>query len=108
MNGLVLAAKLKKQCPDMKIIFLTGYSEYAVEAFALHASGYILKPVGKERLLSEIEHAMSDHRQTKAPVHIEAHTFGEFDLTVGKGAACISYRQAGTQRQQGECLCGTL
>lgn len=42
MNGLVLAAKLKKQCPDMKIIFLTGYSEYAVDAFKLHASGYII------------------------------------------------------------------
>ena len=82
MNGLVLAAKLKTLCPDMKIIFLTGYSEYAVDAFALHASGYIMKPVGKERLLSEIEHAMSDHWQTKAPVHIEVHTFGEFDLMI--------------------------
>ena len=61
MNGLVLAAKLKSLCPDMKIIFLTGYPEYAVDAFALQASGYIMKPVGKERLLSEIEHAMSDH-----------------------------------------------
>ena len=61
MNSLVLAAKLKSLCPDMKIIFLTGYSEYAVDAFALHASGYIMKPVDKERLLSEIEHAISDH-----------------------------------------------
>ena len=62
MNGLVLAAKLKKQCPDMKIIFLTGYSEYAVEAFALHASGYILKPVGKERLaylIDRLGHSVS-------------------------------------------------
>ena len=67
MNGLVLAAKLKKQCPDMKIIFLTGYSEYAVDAFKLHASGYIMKPVGKERLLSEIEYAMSDEKQAKVP-----------------------------------------
>lgn len=82
MNGLVLAAKLKKQCPDMKIIFLTGYSEFAVDAFALHASGYIMKPVGKERLLSEIEYAMSDDKRTKTPVHIEVRTFGEFDLTV--------------------------
>lgn len=82
MNGLVLAKKLKKLHPDIRIIFLTGYSEYAVDAFALHASGYILKPVGKERLLSEIEYAMSDVKQTKAPAHIEAHTFGEFDLIV--------------------------
>ena len=76
MNGLDLDAKLKTLHPDMKIIFLTGYSEYAVDAFKLHASGYIMKPIGKERLLSEIEHAMSDSVQSKAPVHIEAHTFG--------------------------------
>ena len=82
MNGLVLAAKIKTLRPDMKIIFLTGYSEFAVDAFALHASGYIMKPVGKERLLSEIEYAMSDDKRTKTPVHIEVRTFGEFDLTV--------------------------
>ena len=82
MNGLVLAAKIKTLRPDMKIIFLTGYSEFAVDAFALHASGYIMKPVGKERLLSEIEYAMSDDNRTKTPVHIEVRTFGEFDLTV--------------------------
>ena len=30
MGGLELASKLKKKCPDIKVIFLTGYSEYAV------------------------------------------------------------------------------
>ncbi len=94
MNGLVLTAKLKRLCPDMKIIFLTGYSEYAVDAFALHASGYIMKPVGKERLLSEIEHAMSDHWQTKPPVHIEAHTFGEFDLIIDGEPAVFTRKKA--------------
>ena len=94
MNGLVLAAKLKKQCPDMKIIFLTGYSEYAVDAFKLHASGYIMKPVGKERLLSEIEYAMSDEKQAKVPAHIEAHTFGEFDLIIDGEPAALTRAKA--------------
>ena len=94
MNGLVLAAKLKKQCPDMKIIFLTGYSEYAVDAFKLHASGYIMKPVGKERLLSEIEYAMSDEKQAKVPAHIEAHTFGEFDLIIDGEPAAFTRAKA--------------
>lgn len=82
MNGITLAEKMKKLRPEMSIIFLTGYSEYALEAFALHASGYIMKPVGRERLLAEIQYALSHDRHTEPHAHIEAHTFGEFDLMV--------------------------
>ena len=45
MNGLELAVRLKKINPDIHIIFVTGYSQYAVDAFAMHATGYLLKPV---------------------------------------------------------------
>ena len=48
MNGLVLAAEIKKKLPDIAIILLTGYSQFAVDAFELHALGYLLKPVTKE------------------------------------------------------------
>lgn len=82
MNGITLAAKMKKLRPEMNIIFLTGYSEYALEAFEIHASGYIMKPVGRERLLSEIQYALSHESAAKPHAHIEAHTFGEFDLMV--------------------------
>ena len=57
MGGLKLASNLKEKCPDIKVIFLTGYSEYAVDAYAMHASGYLLKPVGYDKLLSEIKYA---------------------------------------------------
>jgi two-component SAPR family response regulator len=40
MTGLELAEKMKDKCPEIKIIFLTGYSEYAVDAYAIHASGW--------------------------------------------------------------------
>lgn len=45
MDGLELAAELKKLYPKVNIIFVTGYREYAGDAFALHASGYVHKPV---------------------------------------------------------------
>lgn len=45
MDGLGLAAELKKLYPKINIIFVTGYREYAGDAFALHASGYVHKPV---------------------------------------------------------------
>ena len=37
MTGLELATRLKKKCLGIKIIFLTGYSEYAIETYAMHA-----------------------------------------------------------------------
>ena len=40
MGGLALAEKILGLCPDCKIVFCTGYEEYAIPAFKLHASGY--------------------------------------------------------------------
>lgn len=84
MNGIKLAAKIKGKSPDTKIIFSTGYSEYAVEAFKMHVSGYLLKPVSKERVFEEIEYALSDKAKANitSPEHISVQTFGEFDVYV--------------------------
>lgn len=81
LNGIGLAVKIKEVLPDAAIIFLTGYSHYAVEAFKLHAQGYLMKPVNKETLAKEIEYAVSA-KPPKAYPHIFAHTFGEFDFLV--------------------------
>jgi len=82
MDGLTLAAKIKESRPDTAILFLTGHAQYAVDAFRLHASGYLLKPVNKERLAEEVEYALLGRRQQKPPAHIAVQTFGEFDLWV--------------------------
>ncbi len=81
MNGITLAVKIKELHPDISIIFLTGYSHYALDAFQLHASGYILKPIEKERLEAEINHALSSKGMTKYP-HIFAKTFDEFEFLI--------------------------
>jgi len=81
MNGITLAVKIKELHPDISIIFLTGYSNYALEAFKIHANGYIMKPIEKEKLVAEINHALSSKAVTSYP-HIFAKTFGEFDLLI--------------------------
>lgn len=53
MNGLVMAAKIKQVSPDTNIVFVTGFPEYAVDAFGMHVSGFIVKPVTKEKLRDE-------------------------------------------------------
>lgn len=80
MDGITLAAKIKDCRPDVSIIFLTGYSEYAVDAFGLHASGYLLKPVSEQRLASEIEYAMRGRKTENRSSRITVRTFGEFDV----------------------------
>ena len=87
MNGLLLAARIKELSPDTAIIFVTGYAEYAVEAFSMHVAGYLLKPVNKERLAEEIRYALDSH-PAHAPAHISVQSFGNFDLLVdGKAVA---------------------
>jgi two-component SAPR family response regulator len=63
MNGLEAAERLLALLPDLKIIFVTAYHQYAVEAFELAAIDYVLKPVHPQRL----ERTLSRLRTEPAP-----------------------------------------
>ena len=56
MGGMKLAEKLLEMQPECKIIFCTGYSDYAVDAFKIHVSGYLMKPITAEAVQREIDH----------------------------------------------------
>ena len=56
IGGLGLAEKLLEQQPHCKIVFCTGHEEYAVSAFQLHVSGYLMKPITPEAVQKEIDH----------------------------------------------------
>lgn len=60
MSGLEFAVHFKKRCPNAVIIFVTAYSQYALEAFRLHVHGYILKPLTADRVREELEHALEE------------------------------------------------
>lgn len=80
LDGLALAKEIQSRSPETAILFLTAHPEYAVEAFRLHVSGYLLKPLSPERLREEVDYALRGKPTAAAP--IEAHTFGEFELLV--------------------------
>ncbi|MCF2909647.1 LytTR family DNA-binding domain-containing protein [Pseudoalteromonas sp. DL2-H2.2] len=50
MNGLQLSQQLQTAGFKGQIIFTTAYSEFAVDAFTLGATDYLLKPYTNERL----------------------------------------------------------
>ena len=77
MGGLSLAEKIIGFHPDCKIIFCTGYEEYAIAAFKLHASGYLLKPVSAEAVQAEIDHIIGV-RQTEKQLVVKC--FGNFEV----------------------------
>ncbi len=52
-TGLEVAASLGK--PEPHIIFCTAYDEYAVQAFDLDATDYLLKPVKRPRLAKALD-----------------------------------------------------
>ena len=77
MGGLALAEKILEICPECKIVFCTGYEEYAIQAFKLHASGYLMKPVSAKDVQEEIDHIKSIRRKQKP---LEVKCFGNFEV----------------------------
>ena len=82
INGIQLARRIREMRPETAIIFSTGYAQYALEAFELHASGYLLKPVSREKLATEVAYALSDRREARQGARVAAQTFGNFELFV--------------------------
>ena len=81
MSGIELALRIKDRSPDTAVIFLTGYAKYAVDAFAVRASGYLLKPVSKESLAADVAYVYAG-RQKHAVKKVKITTFGSFEVYV--------------------------
>lgn len=57
MNGIELAGKLKEVNRNIRIIFVTAYEQYALDAFGVDAIGYLLKPYTVEDVEKELTKA---------------------------------------------------
>ena len=55
IHGLELAEILLRNISPLEIVFVTAYSEFALEAFEINAIDYLLKPVNQKRLLKTME-----------------------------------------------------
>lgn len=53
-SGVVLAASIRQIRPDLPIVFATAYDKYAIDAFAVNATDYILKPFRSEDIVRAI------------------------------------------------------
>ena len=92
MGGIALAEKIIKLRPNSKIVFCTGYEEYAIPAFKLHASGYLMKPISAEDVQNEIDNIKVVRKKEKL---LEVKCFGNFEIFV-KGER-LSFKRSRTK-----------
>ena len=84
ISGVELAKKFKQIKPMINIIFSTGYSEYQGEAFGMHASGYIMKPVTKDKVKCEMDNLRYpiENNDNKSGKRIRFQCFGNFEAYI--------------------------
>ena len=79
MGGLSLAQKLMEIHPDCKVVFCTGYEQYAVAAFKIRVSGYLMKPISAKDVQEEIDH-IKGVRAMEKPLMVKC--FGNFEAYI--------------------------
>ncbi len=81
LNGITLAKKLKTVNPKTNIIFVTAYNDYALDAYKMHASGYVTKPVNEEKVREELD-GLRYSVELKPTKKLQVKCFGNFEVFV--------------------------
>ena len=76
ISGLEMAKKLQQIYSNTNIIFVTGFSEYALDAFDVYASAYLTKPVTTEAIARAITHL----RHPIVCKRVKFQCFGNFEV----------------------------
>ena len=93
LNGVQLAKKLKGINPLIKIVFVTAYNEYALEAYKVHASGYVTKPVNEEKIQEEIDE-LGRSIDLKPTKKLQVKCFGNFEVFHNGEPVRFSYKKS--------------
>lgn len=93
MTGLELARRINSVNNNTKIVFVTGFKEYAYDAYKVNAIGYILKPYDDDAVFNEIEKAEKLSYITSNK-EITIKTFGYFDIFVDNKPVYFSSSKA--------------
>lgn len=95
MDGITLAGEIQRIKPEANIIFLTAYQDYAMDALELHVSGYIQKPVTKEKLAAEfrsLRYPVSEMQKIEMP-KCRIQCYGNFEV-FGADGLPIHFRRS--------------
>lgn len=81
VSGLTLAEKLQQFNPYINVIFIAENEKYAVEAFSIYASGYLIKPLRVEELTRALGNLRyPPEKAGKLHDKLEVQCFGNFEV----------------------------
>lgn len=92
MTGIELGQKLLEKKKNLNIIYVTAYSEFALDAYKLHASGYLTKPVDENQIIREMENLRYELQQELPKLKIRC--FGNFEIFLNGKPAHFSRSRA--------------
>lgn len=105
ITGLEAAEYFQQMLPEVEIIFVTAYDEFAVKAFELNAMDYLLKPVSASRLSKTVNRIMARRKDKQPQVLVEKpqakqkiYCFNHIRFQVGDGI--IEYPKWRTAKAQ--------
>lgn len=88
MKGIVAAEKILEIDSDIQIVFITAYNNYALDAFEVNATDYIMKPIMKRRLDKTMEKVIKKHKDISQFNRLEEENkilcFGNFEIRKGQ------------------------
>ena len=70
-NGMQLAEALHKLKNPPQVVFVTAYSEYALDAFGVDATDYLMKPVETDRLAQALDKIVEHIKPLNLPASVE-------------------------------------
>jgi two-component SAPR family response regulator len=89
MTGMEAARIIRRKSPRMPIVFTTAYAEYAVEAFEIRTTDYLLKPITTGRLrqaVARIREAVAASRSLQEePQPPSIRCMGGFSIALPSG-----------------------
>lgn len=94
-SGIELARELKRLNPRVNVVFATGFGEYMADAFAMHSSGYLMKPVTAEAVAAELENLRFPPVPPADEGRLVVHCFGDFE--VFSGGEPLAFERAKTK-----------
>lgn len=77
IDGITIAKILQDKCPNVNIIFCTGYSEYALDALDINCSGYLMKPVTEDKVRKALENL---RHPLEMGNRVKIRCFGNFEV----------------------------
>jgi DNA-binding LytR/AlgR family response regulator len=94
-TGLEAAPHVRERRDPPAVVFVTAHAEYAVDAFAVEAFDYLLKPVDPDRLARVVERLHERTQENAAPVEKVA-------VVVGGGTELLDHDQIHYVQAEGD------